>query len=275
MNVPDSMLASYPHIFKYLGPWLQQLSNMGGSEEYKIILNELEGVRSGTAQEEREPNLERLDHHLDVASRVCGNFQSLFSEKRGLGNNVEKANEAIFDKLAEIRAIVGLHRLGFKNIKFAKTPDLLATLKGMGFLIEVTRLGASLGKRSKVWDLGIGSVESGIPMGMQVSGGKSVGTLSGAIYSKIEDKYPQLKKSIHKADGMIVWISLGRDYLTAGRYELPDVGLQLRMSNAKKALDLAFQQIRNTGLYSSISYVVLSRGRDNDDLISPESNIDG
>jgi len=278
MKVHDSMRASYPHIFKYLGPWLQQLLNMSGNEEYKIILNEFERVWGGIAQEEREQNLERLDRHIDIASRVCSNFQSLFSEKRELGNDVEKANEAIFDKLAEIRAIVGLHRLDFKDIKFIKHPDLFAKFKGKNFLVEVTRLGNTTGKRADIYDSDTIESESGIRTRQIFDGekSKSVGVISEAIYYKIVDKYGQFRNPKYQSDGWIVWISIGRDYLTVPKYVMEYTEALAVMPNAKRALDLAMQEIikdKKRGLYSCLSYSILSLGRDDSDLVSPELRI--
>jgi hypothetical protein len=275
VNKTVGTLRSYPQISKWLGPWLQQLGNLGDVDHYRVILSEVEELQSGIAHQEHDHNLKRTDYHLYIASTVCKNFELIFSEKRQLGRDVHEANARILDKLAEIRAVVGLHRLGFDDIEFTKAPDLSAILEGKRFLVEVTRLGASIGKRSQGWDSEWGSLESGAHMGLMVSGGKSVDAVSDAIYREIEGKYPQLKKSKHEADGMILWISLGRDYLTAGLYELPYVGPLVRMSNAKKALDVALRQIRSTGLYDGLCNVVLSRGRDNSDLVLPQLTSDG
>ena len=275
MNVLDSMLANYPHIAEWFRPWLLQLFDMCVDEEYQVILNELERVRSGTPQEEREPNLERLDHHLDIASVVCKNFPSVFSEKSGLGRNVKEVNATIFDKLAEIRSIVGLHRLGFKDIQFIEHPDFCAKLDGQSFLVEVTRFGYSMGKRADVWDSDTTESESGIRT-KQMYGGersKSVEVISEAIYHKIVDECKQFRNSKYQSDGWIVWISTGRDYLTVPDYVMEYTEPLPVMPNAKIALDSAMKSIRETGTYTRLSYTVLSHGRDDDDLISPELNI--
>ena len=263
-------LGNHPQVSRWLGPWLRQLRNMGAPEDYRGILSELEEAGGGTAQLQHNRDLGRLDCHLCIARKVCGDFESVFSERLQLGTDLHEANARILDKLAEIRAIVGLHLLGFEGIRFIRTPDLVATLEGKAFLVEVTRLGASTGKRADVWDWESGSIASGAHVGMEASGGRSVRTLFDAIYREIEGKYPQFKKSKCQADGRIVWISLGRDYLTAGRYELPDVGLQVRMSNPERALELALREIKGTGGYPGLSHVVLSRGRDHIDLVLPE-----
>lgn len=274
INGAVRMLRNYPQIATWLGSWLGQLRNIGNPDDYRVIIGELEKIEGGTAQEEHDQNLKRLDCHLDIASISCRNFESVFSEKSSLGSDIHEANARILDKLAEIRAIVGLYRFGFKDIEFIKSPDFLAVSGSKKFLIEVTRLGASTGKRSDVWDWQLGSLELGIHMGVMVGEGKSNEALSDAIYREVEGKCQQLRKSNKQSDGWIVWISLGRDYLTAGLYELPSVGTWVKMSIPKRALETAVRQIKDARLYINLSHVVLSLGRDNEDLVSPELNED-
>jgi len=262
-------LRNYPQISKWLGFWLEQLRNIGNLDDYRVIIGELEQIEGGTAQEEHDENLKRLDYHLCIASTVSRNFDSVFSEKRNLGSDVHEANARILDKLAEIRAIVGLHRLGFEDIEFMGTPDFVSVMSSKKFLVEVTRLGASMGKRSKVWAWEWGSIESGVKIS-ELDVEKSTEALLDAIYDELESKCAQLKKSEIQADGWIVWISHGRDYLTANLYELPNVGLLEKLAFARKALNVAVREIRNTGLYGNLSHVVLSLGRDRKDLVSPE-----
>ena len=272
MNGAVAALRKYPLVGKWLGSWLEQLRNIGSPDDYRVIIGELEDIEGGIAQEEHDQTLKRLDYHLCIASSVSRNFESVFSEKRNLGSDVHEVNARILDKLAEIRAIVGLHRLGFEDVEFTGTPDFVAALKLKKFLIEVTRLGASPGKRAEVWDKELGSLEQGWKVGAILEGEKASKALLDAIYDEVEGKCAQLKKSEIQADGWIVWISHGRDYLTAGLYELPDVGLLEELPFAREALDAAVRQIRNTGLYGNLSHVVLSLGRDREDLVSPELN---
>jgi len=270
MNGAARTLRNYPQITKWLGAWLGQLKSIGDSDDYRVIVGELEEMENGVSQEEHDRNLKRLDYHLCIASTVSRNFDAVFLERRSIGSDLHEANRAILDKLAEVRAVVGLYRLGFENIEFVGTPDFAAVLNSRRFLVEVTRLGASMGKRSDVWDAESGSIESGLHVGIIVSEGKSNGALWEAIYREVEGKWRQLGQFAMQPSGRIAWISLGRDYLTAGRYELPGVGLWVKMNIPKVALDAAVQQIRDTGLYVDLSHVVLSLGRDKDDLVSPE-----
>lgn len=270
MNVVDT----YPQIREWLGPWLQQLTRLGNADDYRGILSELSPAEEAYRPQHHE-NLSRLDHHLKIAAGVCRNFGALLAERAGLPDSVDEANRVLLDKLAEVRAIWGLARLGFRDIRFAGTPDFTANLGDHRFVVEVTRFAASSGKRSDVWDRQVGSGESGLFMGMISSNGKVLEAVSEAIYRKIEEKCPQLKP-LCPGDSRIVWISLGRDYLTAGRYELPAVGVLSKMpETALSTLRTAVGQIKATGLYPYFSYAVLSLGRDKDDLVEPKLNEHG
>ena len=256
----EERLSSYPLISKWLGSWLEQLNGMGNPSDYRVILSEFE--------EQCSQDLKRLEEHLGLACKNCANFVSVFSEKQSLGEDINEANARILDKLAEIRAVIGLSRFGFKDIEFIGTPDFAASSGNKRFLVEVTRLGASKGERADVWD----DTPSG-SVSVMYGDGKSNERLEYAIYHEAVYKYQQFKKPTIQSDGWIVWVSLGRDYLTAGKYELPGVSTWVQMSIPERALNHALEQIRCTGSYSNLSHVVLSLGRDNKDLISPEFNI--
>jgi hypothetical protein len=143
---------------RHLGAWLGQIGEVGDHGHHRIISNEIEDMRGGKAAWQHHANLNRLNCQLCVASSVGGNLATVFLEKRGLGSDLEEASRTILDKLAEVRAIVGLDRLGFEDIRFTKNPDLLASLEGKSLLVEVTRFGTSQGNRSK---------ETGLMCGMK------------------------------------------------------------------------------------------------------------
>lgn len=252
------MSAEYATIEKWLSPWLRQLGALGGLSDYHVILSEMDdtGVRS----------LHLLNQHLELAAKQCSNFGNLVSEKDPLPQDLDEANRTVLNKLAEVRAIVGLQRLGFSHIEFIGSPDLKARLAADTCYVEVTRLGKSAGKRSKVWDAQAGSVESGLFIGTMHSGGAVEAAIGEAVYREIEDKYRQLK--FCEAENRILWISLGRDYLTAGRYELPGIGVSGKMQRTvTAALRTAVQDILATGTYEQLSRVVLSPGRDEQDIV--------
>ena len=264
------LLRNYPQIYKWFGPWLQQLRKVGGPEDYRVILNELERVRSGSVQEEPEENLVRLERHLETSSKVCKDFNCLFQEKSELGDDVRIANATIFDKLAEIRAIFGLDRLSFKNIEFIKNPDIFAIFGYRKFLVEVTRLGFSPGKRRNVvWD-GDTTENSGVRVRHMHKDGRFVKTFPEVIYHKVVEKYKQLKNSQREADKWMVWISSGRDYLTVSDYSLEYTEPVSVMPDTKLALEHAMRQIKDDRLCAGLSHIVLSLGRDDPDLVSPE-----
>ena len=268
MNVPEleqSTLQRYPHISRWLGTWLSQLERMGEGDDYKVIVTEL-------ANEERyRERLTALDNDLGIASIICKNFASVLNEKSSLPQKVDDANVTILDKLAEIRAVSGLYCRGFGQIEFVHTPDFAAQLGGKRFLIEVTRLGHAPGKRSDVYEQQGGSLPVGFKLGLMVERGKGQDALSAAIYNAVIHEYAQLKKG-RAVDWGIVWISLGRDYFVAGKYEQEGVGLFQRMERTTRgSLDDVICELKKTvsqGLYARIKYVVLSKGFGQDNFFS-------
>ena len=111
----------FPEIRKWLGSWIEQVRAISpGTDDYRTLADELQHA---TCSKEATPTLERLNSDLGIAAQACGNFQSLIEEKRTLPSSLEEANKMIFDKLAEVRAVVGLRRLGFDKITFGGTPE--------------------------------------------------------------------------------------------------------------------------------------------------------
>jgi len=213
-----------------------------------------------------EEALDLLDSHLQAAAKQCVRFAELIAEKRKLPSDLNEANKVILDKLAEIRAINGLLSLGFAEIEFTKAPDFAASYQNGRFGIEVTRLGSSEGKRSQAWD-SRKDFGGGSSIGWMSQYGAVTNALEEAIYREIEGKSAQLKVSGNPG---IVWISLGRDYFMARKYELEGIGaarnLQLTM---RSAVERVMDSISTTGLYRHISHAVLSPGRDLVDVVVP------
>lgn len=260
-------LRDYPTIQSSLGSWLVQLESLGSPEDYRVILSEI-------GESEEHPihlqNLSLLDNHIKVATQVCRGFARLIGEKSKLPADLDEANKTVLNKLSEVRAVVGLHRLKFTELEFSEFPDLTAERNGRKFAVEVTRFGYSEGKRARVWDRTWGSLEDGVFMGLMSSDGLAPEAISEAIYREIEEKYPQLKRSSESVGGCILWISLGRDYLTAGVYELSGADTFGRMTrSATHALEAAIRDIVATDAYELLSHVVLCRGRDYADLVVP------
>ena len=263
-------LSDYPSIQASLGSWLRQLESLGSPDAYRVILSEL---GESEAYPEHVETLRLLDEHVRLATEVCSGFTRLIGEKSKLPADVDEANVAVLNKLSEIRAVVGLARLGFRDMRFAGTPDFTASKDGQPAGIEVTRLGRSQGKRSDVWDWEAGAPdlesleEVGYHVGRMSSGGKVEDALSEAIYREIEEKYRQIRHP----EGTylrIIWISLGRDYLTCNRYELAGMGLFKRMPRtAANTVALAVQSHRAAGLCELLTHVALCLGRDSQDML--------
>jgi hypothetical protein len=222
------MFEEYPSISKYLGGWLEQLAALKQDDEYAVLLDEYTGQDEWPSHRE---NLTMLDRHTEAVGKIS-DLDVMVREKKTLPPDLDQANQTVLDKLAEVRAVWGLTRLGFSNIRFTTWPDLGAQYHGQEVAIDVTRLSASgveghVGSRADVWDAQ-DEPEPGMKVGLMSSGGKWPDRLGEAVYREIEGKNRQLRKHRDSAIG-VLWISLGRDYLTAGKYELPGVGLSQNM----------------------------------------------
>ena len=266
----STLIDDFPAVKRWLGPWLEQLETIGEPDDYRVITDELRSSADDSAGRE---TLRRLDDHIRVASEVCTGFDSLTKEKSVLPPDIDEANKTVLDKLSEVRAVVGLARLDFRGIRFAGTPDFTASKDGQQAAIEVTRLGRSQGKRSDVWDYEAGAPdlesleEVGYHVGLMSGGGKVEDALSEAIYREIEEKYRQIRDA-EGADLRMIWISLGRDYLTCNQYELEGMGLFKSMPRtAAQTVALAVQSHRAAGLCESLTHVVLCPGRDLQDML--------
>jgi hypothetical protein len=248
---------SFLVIERWLEPWLSQLRAI--SAPYRVLVDELD------EPELHQKNLTILETHIGLAAESCSAFEDLLYEKRQLPDDIDEANRMVLDKLAEVRAVVGLSWLGFSDIAAMRAPgpDLSAIRDGKRYVIEVTRLGSSVGKRSQVWDAY--HVLEGSTVGTLSRGGKAQHAISEAVYREIEDKSRQLK--LHRSDAAMIWISLGRDYLTAGRYELPGVGgLRNLKGTLSDSVFSAAENVLSADISRHVSSVVLSPGSDLRDI---------
>ena len=263
-------LARFPSIDHWLRPWLDQLFPQRG-EEYVVLIDEL--LDDATGHESTLQNLTLLNDHLAQAATSCQDLKLLIYEKAKLPQDLDEANKTVLDKLAEVRAIFGLARLGYEAIKFTTSPDLSVVRKGTEFAVEVTRFGVATGRKREIWDAQGGSLESGLWMGMASQTGKLPAAIAHGIRGAVARKAQQLKHSGIARHG-IVWISLGRDYITASKYETRGLGgLASRMpSTLRDALELAANSLPaeyndQPCSYEHVDLVVLSPGRERRDLV--------
>lgn len=244
------MSTSYPNIDRWLDPWIRQLSAFP-KEEYAVLRDEL-----GDASQYRE-QLVLLDQHLDLASSTCTDFSRLISEHRNLGSDLDNANRQVLDKLSEIRAVVGLNEAGFTDIAFCGTPDLQAKSSGTTFAVEVTRISASGGPNEP-------------PQGIEVTlikEGDQDDELFRQIITKALAKRDQLLNAGRASDHFL-WVSTGRDYFTAGRYEPKNAGLRPGMPRHLEAMArTACSDSRIRDGYPELVYLGVSPGRDKKPLI--------
>ncbi len=241
----DGVSTQFPNIAKWLERYLKKLSTLP-SAEYVVLRYELDNVG------EYQHRLDLLDSHLGTAGVQCSNFGQLIGELRGFGTNVDGANGMLLDKLAEIRAVVGLAEFGFDDIKFSRTPDLTATKDGNELAIEVTRIAASGGIRELSGDYEIQLIAEG-----------DEDVLSLQLVTKAVAKRAQLLRANLTATNHILWISTGRDYFLAGRYEPKSAGLRKRMPNhLRQLVEKASVDDRITRDYPELVCLVASPGAD-------------
>jgi hypothetical protein len=244
-------MTAYSNIDRWLGRLVQPLRRFP-EDEYVVLRYELAHAET---EEQYRRNLEVLNRDLALAAGICSRFDRLISERRSLGAHLEGANRMLLDKLAEIRAVVGLHRLGFRDIAYEGTPDLSAARGSTTFAVEVTRLAASHGQTVPL-------------MTLVWQGDGSEQKLADELFDKIEAKHEQLGKVSATYIKHIVWISLGRDYFTAGLYERSLTGLRRKMPGyVSDALNLAVARVSHEMQYPQLAYVVVCRGREEDDII--------
>lgn len=247
-----ALLTAYPNIDRWLGRLVERLGRFP-EDEYVVLRDEL--THAATEAQYRR-DLQLLDDHLELAAKICSRFDRLMKERSGLGADLQQANRMLLDKLAEIRAIVGLHHLRFRGIAYEGTPDLSATGDSTTFAVEVTRLAASPGQTVPL-------------LAMLWTGDGSEQELADELFSKIVAKYRQLSKASSKDGKYVIWISLGRDYFTAGRYERTLTGLRSRMSGyVSNALNRAVAKVQRQMRCQEPAYVVVCPGREEKEIVA-------
>ena len=253
------MTENHPNIRRWLGSWLEQ---MPSDDEYRVLQYEL---AHEDEQAQYQTDLARLDSHLQVAADSCRDFHKLIEEKQQLPNDREEANRTILDKLAEVRSVVGLQKLGFTSVAFTESPDLEARYEDSTYAIEVTRLAASTNTADSWWESSQ-VLGDGATITVASSIGRLPVAMSKQIYSKIDSKGKQLN-SVVDPISPLVWISLGRDYFTVGEAERAGTGLKVHMRHGyERALDLGIDGAVKNALIPRLRGVVLCPGRDEQDV---------
>jgi len=171
--------------------------------------------------EPSKPDLERLDHALQLGKSLCTNFKMIFGIGR-LPQNPEQADGRIIDMLAEVKAFEFLYNWEFKDITYlrqkadTRTVDFTARINGDNYAIEVTRLGLPQSDTKKPVYLAKGSSPNqGILEWFLISGSDNVPKFKKTIAAAIENEYRQVEEFCLKQSGVwkgIVIISVGRDY---------------------------------------------------------------
>jgi hypothetical protein len=251
MTVP----AMYPEIDTWFAPLLRHLREFP-SEDYVPLRWELDNAN----KDQYRRDLRLLDRDLATAARHCWNFTGLIGERRRVGKDRTGASRLVLDKLAEVRAVAGLHALGFHEIAFQGTPDLVATDEGTQFAIEVTRLADSPTEAP--------ALPGDIQVAVLGSGDQDARwKLADEFFAKIKGKRQQLS-AVPVPQDHIIWISLGRDYFTAGLYERRLTGLRRQMPMlVAPALELAAHRVRRELGYPQLRRIVVCPGREKPEIV--------
>lgn len=246
---------TYTEIHTWFGPLLRRLREFP-SEDYVPLRWELDNAN----EKQYERDLRLLDTDLATGARRCSKFSRLIGERSRVGKDLSGASRLVLDKLAEVRAVAGLHRLGFHDIAFQGTPDLIATDKGIKFAIEVTRLADSLTEAPALpGDVLVAVVGTGDEDARR--------RLADEFFAKIKGKQQQLSAVAEPRDH-IIWISLGRDYFTAGRYERRLTGLRRQMPIiVAPAVELAAGRVRRDLRYPELRRIIVSSGREKPEIV--------
>jgi hypothetical protein len=246
MRAVTAETVRFANIRRWLARYLRQLDAFS-AEEYVVLRDEL---RDPTEYGSR---LDLLDSHLAQASKTCANFDQLISERKQVGTDRDEANRTVLDKLAEIRAIVGLEECGFSSIQFVRSPDLLAEIDGLVLPVEVTRISAPGGPREPPEDVEVSVVFEG----------DDTDVMWRQLITKMLAKRERLLRTPYAHLGHMVWVSTGRGYFTAGRYESSLAGLRLGMPKHLRFLtELASSDPRIREGYPELKYLAVSPGGD-------------
>lgn len=233
----------FPNVERWFAGYLKSLIQF--SSDYVVLRHERGNAAGYLA------NLELLETHLGIAARKCQGFEQLIHEKRSLGADLDSVNRTILDKLAEVRAVVGLNELGFSDIAFRKSPDLIAEKDNRAYAVEITRISASGGVREPPQ----------IAKVRLLTQGDQTDLLWRQIITKVLAKREQLLKAADASH--LIWISTGRDYFTAGRYEPELAGLRRGMPNHLRVMvETACSDSRIRDGYPELAYLAASPGRE-------------
>jgi len=222
--------------------------------------------------EQSEQDLERLERQLEFGHLFCKDFELISSDTLTCGQD---ADGKIIDMLAEVRAFEFLSRRGFRDItkvrrkQNQKIVDFITNKNNQNYAVEVTRLGLSQSAQKKaLYEYKVSTISYDAKC--EESNGYEIRAIPGNerlihdIGDAIDRKYPQIKEFCQRNSSAwrgILFISSGRDYFAAGRYENKDYELQPRA--VAKALRQVWQSLRlEQQDFKYLHHVVIAIGRD-------------
>lgn len=269
-DIIKSNLEKYPFIKKYFGNIINQRLQIecfthGMLTAHLLELNELTNF-----------DLERLEIVLQFANSCCNDFEIITQEDKLY--QYQDADAKIVDMLAEVKAFEFLCRHSFKDITKirhrpdAKTVDFTAKRNNQKYAIEVTRLGLPQSNKKMLTHSFIVSTlnyenkcedADGFEISL-IDEELSKERIEKEIYDVINHKYHQLKEfceSVGSIRKVILFISSGRDYFIARRYE----NKAYEITPPKiiyEALEQTWQSIMEEERNKYLHHIVITRGKD-------------
>lgn len=220
-------------------------------------------------------DLEKLEIVLQFGSSCCKDFQLIF---QGVNLSQEDADAKILDMLAEVKAFEFLCRHGFEDItrvnrqQGLKTVDFTAKRNSHNYAVEVTRLGlAQSDKKQPRYAYKEGTIDRTVECeaadGYEISmitKGQNIERLENEINDAIGHKYPQIIEFCERQNDTlrgILFISDGRSYFAAGKYENKDYE-QTHQEDFANALQRVWQSLKTERRDTYLHHLVIARGKD-------------
>ena len=262
-------LREYPFLQKYFGNIIEQRLRIECYSHGMLTSHLLN-------KESSKSDLDRLETVLQFAGSCCCDFE-LITKEDNL-SQYEDADAKIVDMLAEVRAFEFLCRYGFREITKikhspnTKTVDFTAKSNNQKYALEVTRLHIpSSDKKQPVYSFKHSTLKydtkcedaDGFEISM-ITKTLNKERIEKELYDAIDHKYHQLKEFCQIADDNwrgIIFISSGRDYFVAHRYENKAYE-QTPTKDFDSALEQLWQHLKGEQRDKHLHHLVITRGKD-------------
>lgn len=272
-------LEGYPLIKRFFGDIIEQRLKINCFSHGMLTasLLSLEELKKDLlALEMTKFDLQRLEIVLQFGNSCCRNLDFICREDKLA--QYQDADAKIVDMLAEVKAFEFLCRHDFSEITKirqkpnAMTVDFTAKRNNQKYAIEVTRLGLPQSdKKMSAHSLTVSTLNyenkcedaDGLEISM-IDNELSKERIENDIYDVIDHKYHQLKE-FYESDGsiwkVVLFISSGRDYFAARRYENKSYEIT-SPHTIYHAIGQVWQSLREEKRNQYLHHLVITRGKD-------------